>query len=432
MVLSKTAAVDQVKTMIEFRAAESTRLDLIRAYLRDTQRLRWLPAGAPDEVRRLADMARVNVLGFIVDSSTQSLLVDGFRSRADNPAWDLWQANRMDARQIGIHRAALSYGASYTTVLGGDPAPVIRGVSPRMMTTVYGDDDEWPIWALEKRHTTSGVLWRLFDSEAVYWVGSEKGNLEFLDIETHEVGVTPVIRYRDTDDLDGDIVGIVAPLMRLQDQINVTTFGLLVAQHYGAHRQRYIIGWLAKSEEAALKASAQKLWTFEDHPDDVTIGEFNQTQLDGYIGSREASFRHAATISQTPVHELLGSLANLSAEALVAARDSHHRRLTEHRTVLGESHEQTLTTAAAIAGVEVDPAAWVRWRDMEGRSLAQMADALGKMADMLGIPKRALWPRVADALGVSQQELDTWEQLAAEDDSIGQLTDVLSRQMASG
>lgn len=44
-------------------------------------------------------------------------------------------------------------------------------------------------------------------------------------------------------------MGIVEPLIDLQDQINITSFGLQVAQHYGAFRQRYILGWVAETEE---------------------------------------------------------------------------------------------------------------------------------------------------------------------------------------
>lgn len=430
MVLSDVEAVEQTRRLIEWRQAEQPRLKKIHDYVRDEQRLDWLPSGTPAEVQTLARLARVNVLKFIVDSSTQSLYVDGLRSRGQGnaPAWDLWQKNRCDARQIGIHRAALTYGASYATVLPGDPVPVIRGHSPRAMTAVYGFDDEWPTMALQRIRG----MWRLYDDQASYWLTGGDNDLEAIEFqgyEEHGMGVCPVVRYRETDDLDDPVVGIVEPLTRLQDQINVTTFSLLVAQHYGAHRQRYIIGWLAESEEQALKASAQKLWTFDDAPDDIKVGEFEQTQLEGYIASREATLRHLATISQTPVHELLGSLANLSAEALVAARDSHNRKLEEHRTVLGESHEQTLATAGTLVGLEEDPAAWVRWRDMEGRALSQTADALGKFAEMLGIPKQALWERAADALGVSQDELETWSDYAADDDSIRQLTDLLSTQM---
>lgn len=428
--LTPQQAVDQVRSLIEVRDQERARLDLIREYLRDEQRLTWLPQGTPAEVQRLARISRVNVLPFIVSASVQALYVDHYRTNDDvdeQPAWELWRANRLKARQIGVHRAALSYGASYVSVLPGDPVPVIRGHSPRQMTTLWADGD-WPMWALERR---SGGLWRLFDVDAVYWVGKEPGSdrLTFIQADEHGAGVCPVVRYLPTDDLDDPVQGDVEPHLRLQDQINLTTFSLLVAQHYGAHRQRYIIGWLAESEEQALKASAQKLWTFDEDPNNMRIGEFEQTELDGYIESREASLRHLATISQTPVHELLGQLANLSAEALAAARDSHNRKLEERKTMMGESHEQTLELGGRLAGLDIDPTAWVRWRDMEARSLAQTADALGKLVQMLGVPPEALWERVP---GVTQDEVQSWKTMAAAGDSLGNLQALLDRQMGAG
>lgn len=434
MVLSRSEAVDQAHSLIEWRDGEQRRLTRIHEYMRAEQRFDWLPSGTPPEVTRLARMSHVNVMRFVVDASTQALYVDGYRSREDSdnqPAWTTWQANRMDAHQIGVHRAGLAYGASYVTVLPGDPVPVAQGASPRRMTAVYGQNNDWPMWALEKRRTARGELWRLFDDEAVYWLGAEPGHdrLDYISHDIHGIGVTPVVRFRETDDLDDEVTGDVEPLMALQDQINVTTFSLLVAQHYGAHRQRYIIGWLAESEEQALKASAQKLWTFDDAPEDVKVGEFGQTELKGYIESREATLRHLATISQTPVHELLGSIANLSAEALVAARDSHNRKLEERRTMFGESHEQWLSLSGELQGLATDPQAWVRWRDMEARSLAQTADALGKLVTMLGVPPQALWERVP---GVTQQEVESWKAQAAEDDSIAQLNSILDRQMDGG
>ena len=427
MVLSQNDAVEQVRRMIEWRNAEQSRLNRIHEYLKGEQRFDWLPSGTPSEVTRLARMAHVNIMGFVVNSAAQSLYVDGYRSKDldDQPAWDAWQQNRMDRHQIGIHRAALGYGVSYMTVFPGEPTARMQGVSPRRMTAVYGQDDEWPMWALEKRRSAQGELYRLIDDEAVYWVGKNDTSslLEFIESEEHGLGFCPVVRFRETEDLDDEVRGVVQPLMALQDQINVTTFSLLVAQHYGAHRQRYIIGWLAESEEQALKASAQKLWTFDDSPDDVKVGEFEQTQLSGYIESREATLRHVATISQTPVHELLGSIANLSAEALVAARDSHNRALEEYRTIFGESHEQALEAAGIIDGLPVDRNAWVRWRDMESRSLAQTADALGKLVQMLGVPPEAMWERVP---GITQDELDRWRTMASQGGSL----EALMRELA--
>ncbi len=432
MPLSDRQAIDQASSLLDYRNGEQRRIERIHRYWRGHQQFYWLPTGVPLEVRRMAEISRVNVLKFIVDAAAQSMYVDGLRepgADGNEPVWDVWQANRMDARQVELHRSTLAYGAGYAVVLPGDPLPVIRARSPRKMTCVYDADEDWPQWAIEER---DDGLYRLFDATAVYWLRrNDFGNLEVVNTQEHGVGVVPVVRFRDQGEIDGEVLGQVEPHIPLQDQINLTTFSLLVAQHYGAHRQRYIIGWLAESEEQALRASAQRLWTFEDDPDDVKIGEFEQTDLSGYIESREASLRHMAALSQTPVHEMLGQMANLSAEALVAARDSHNRKIAEHQTMMGESHEQVMQLAGAMSGLAVSPQAWVRWRDMEGRSLSQTADALGKAVESLGIPARAMWDRFAEALGASQQEVESWVEISEQMDPIAQMEQEFQRQASN-
>lgn len=436
MPLSRPEVEELAKELMEQRETEKSRLNRVLAYRRDgverggvlsDSRLAGLPAGVPDDVRTLARLSRVNLLRYVVAARVQNMYVDGFQTpeSPDNAAaWDIWQRNGMDARQIGVHRAALTFGVAYVVVLPGDPVPVLRGVSPRKMTVGYGDDDEWPRAGLEQRR---GKEWRLIDDEAVYMLrGEEGGHLEMFGApQLHESGVCPIVRFRDTVDLDVEVEGIVEPLIPLQDQINITSFGLQVAQHYGAFRQRYIIGWLADSEAQALRTGAARLMMFEDSPNDITVGEFAQTELRGYIESREATIRHLATVSQSPVHELMGQFVNLSADALEAARASHQAGIDENRIAAGESWEQTLNLAGDMAGAEPDPSASVIWRDTRIRSLGEAAEAFGVLTEKLGVPPRALWPRIP---GVAQHELRRWEALADEGDAFADLAAVLDRQ----
>lgn len=436
MPLSRDAAVDLAGDLDKIRQNEANRLDKIHRYLRDDpneRRLGGLPDGAPQDVVRLARLSRVNLLKYIVNARVQAMYVDGFQTPDDPtnvPAWDIWQRNRLDARQIGVHRAALAYGAAYTTVLPGTPVPVIRGASPRQITVAYGDDDEWPRAALERRR--SG--WRLIDEEAVYPLVKGDGDKFNLADDPRLHGATfegeqvcPVVRYRDTDDLDDPVRGIVEPHIPLQDQINITTFALQVAQHYGAFRQRYIIGWLAESERQALEMGASKLMMFED--EGVEVGEFGQTDLRGYIESREATIRHLATASQSAVHELMGEFVNLSAEALEAARASHHAAVDENRIMAGESHEQTLTLAGEMIGQPPDLSASVMWRDTRVRSLQEAAEGLRGLVEGLGVPPRALWNRIP---GVAQHELQAWQAMADEGDAFADLEALLDRQASVG
>lgn len=449
--LGENEAIVQARRLKIEQDAERRGLDIVRRYWKGRQRLpAIIPSSAPREVRTMARIARVNICPIVIDSLAQSTFVDGFRAKGESDnsqAWDVWQANKMDARQSGIHRAAFSYGTSYVVVLPGDPVPVIRGVSPRLMTAVYGDDPDWPEYALERRPrlgSNGRRQWRLYDSEAIYFLESAAHDkLALLEVKKHNAGVTPVVRYLDEDDLDCDdeadagfadpfwtptpTRGQISPLMSLQDQIDLTTFGLLTAQWYSAFRQRYVIGWLAQ-EEDKLKAGASQLWTFEDSPDGeggVKVGEFGQTDLSGYIESREASMRHSAALSQTPVHELIGELVNLSAEALAAAEAGHDRKVNERKTLLGEAHEQVLRLAGVLGGFDVPEDAEVVWRDTSARTFAATVDGLGKLVQMLGIPPQELWERVP---GATQQDVARWKAAAENGDAYAFLTDMLNRQ----
>jgi hypothetical protein len=429
MALTREEAIQQTNDLIAVREAEHEKLTVIHDYLRGKQKHAAVPKGNPRDVVNLAKFSRVNIMEIVVSAVAQTLYVDGYRSPKESdesPAWEVWQKNKMDAGQIGVHRAALAYGASYVTVLPGTPLPVIRGYSPRDMTTLYSDEEpDWPQRAL--RYDSKGKLWRLYDDESIWTFSGDKTALQFVKEEKHGAGYVPIVRFLNQIELDCDNPGEVEPLIELQDQIDHTTFSLLVAQHYAAFRQRYIIGWVAEDEKALLTAAASRIMTFEDTPEDIKVGEFEQTQLDGYLESREASLRHAATISQTPVHELIGQMVNLSAEALVAAEAGQRRKVNERQASFGESWEQVLELAATLGNYEVDEAAEVRWRDTESRALSTVVDALGKMATMLGIPSQELWERVP---GVTQQDVERWKETAKQNDAFAQLGAMLGRQAA--
>lgn len=433
MTLSQTEAVAQTQRMLGWRKAEKDRLERLYEYIHDKQRFLWLPASAPQEVRAIAKMARLPVLGLVIDSMAQSMYVDGYRvpkAEQEAPAWNIWQSNGLDARQLGVHRSALSYGVAYTTVLPGDPVAVIRGASPRRMTAVYGEDDDWPLWALQKlRSAVPGEhLYRLFDERNVYYMRADASDsVQYISDEAHDLGTVPVVRFLAKTDLDEEVTSEVEDLIRIQDQINLTTFGLLVVQHFGAFPQKWIAGWTAEDEDdpeaAKVQVAANKILTFEDP--DTKLGQFPAADISGYIDSRRDALRNLAAISQTPAHQLRGELVNLSAEALAAAEQSERRKITERQTMFGEAWEQTLALAAQIEGVDVDPAAQVRWKDTEARAYAATVDALGKLAQMLQIPVEELWEKVP---GVTQADVQRWKAARAKGDSMAQLGALLDRQ----
>lgn len=449
MALSQEKVIEQTRLMLEWRRQDAYHLDKLYQYIHGKQSFVWLSDDVPDEVVQIAEMSRVNVLGLVIDSTAQALYVDGYRSpkeEGEAPAWDIWQRNKLDARQTGVHRAALGYGVGYVTVIPGDPVPVIRGHSPRSLTTVYGEDDDWPVWALEKRRSAdpSQTLYRLFDDEMIYWVSVTNTvetnpaqlypnsynvvetpiSIDFISAEEHGCGVVPVVRFLSTSDLDDEVRSGIDDLMHLQDQIDLTTFGLHVVQHYGAFPQKWITGWLAETEEQQIKVGAHKVLTFEDP--EVKAGQFEAADLTGYIQSRRDTMKNLAAIAQMSENALRGELINLSAEALEAAKDQERRKQAEKQMLFGESWEQALELAGSEAGQETFDDAEVRWKDMEMRTFAATIDGLGKAVQMLGIPPEEVWERVP---GTTQQQLERWKLAAKEGDAFANMERMLERQM---
>jgi hypothetical protein len=257
-------------------------------------------------------------------------------------------------------------------------------------------------------------------------------SLTYVDTEAHDVGVCPVVRYRDRMLLDGEEqFGIIEPLVRIQERIDETTFGMLVTQYFQAFKQRYIIGWVPASEQEYLRTTQSDVWTFDD--EDVKVGELNASDPGGYINSKASAIRDLSAIGQVPAQNFgVDGISNISDATLAGLETGKDRKADEITTSLGESHEQSLRLCAHIAGDDaaaVDYDGEVRWKDSTARSFAQTVDGLGKLATMLGVPTELLWE---DIPGWTQQKIDRAKELRASGDALANLTTFLDQQAGSG
>lgn len=433
--MNKEKATEAVRDLMSQHGFRAQRLDRINEAMQP-----WTAARAKSKLAVSANSAlqhpldkltvrsQTNFLPLILDQFSQSMKVsDYYGAGAVESAdpWKHWQRNSLDARQTGIHRAALQYGEAYAVVLPG-MAPSgaeavdgvqIRGVSPRRMAAWYGEsmewannpegpvDEDWPLMAVEINDRSM----RLYDDEFVYFFGvkskprsvfdwtnfpyNSPANFEFIEARRHGVGVCPVVRFRDRQLLAGEeSLGIIEPLMMLQDRIDETTFEMSVAQYWGAFKQRYVMGWMPENEHEAFSQTVADTMFFKDP--DTKAGQFAETALEPYISSKNSAVRDMAAIAQVPAQNLgADGVSNVSAEGLAALESARDRKATEIEVSLGESWEQVMRTAAFIEG-DMDSAedftSEVKWADVTARSFAQVVDGLGKLAQMLDVPTEAL------------------------------------------
>jgi len=405
------------------------------------------PKNATAEYKELAARAQAPWGALIVSSVVQTLYVDGYRrpkAPEDNRAWLIWQANGWDARQIHVHRAALTYGIAYAyalpgKTLSGEPMPKLRGVSPREMVAVYDDpaDDDFPQMAMLVRKARNGYRLRVFDERFVHdlFLEHEVGKPKYVGTEVHDVGVCPVVRYANRFDLEGRAVGEIEPFIPILGRIDQTVFDRLVVQRFASWIVRTIAGMDVKKSADENEMSVREVLSllrvndFLLSPDkDTKFGSLPATPLDGFIKAEERDLTDLAAVSQTPAFELLGGIANLSAEALDALKSSQDAKSDEVKHQFGESHELLLRLAAHIAGdteTAEDYEAQVIWKDTSIRSLAHAADAFGKLCQSLGVPPEVLWPKIPV---FTQQDVDEAKRLAAESDA----TDALLRELVDG
>lgn len=458
--------------LIGTRRAEEVRFSEIHEWVKDRVCSIYVPEKASKEYRQLVDQSRWNVLDFLIGSLAKNFYVDGYRpERGDQNAevWKVWQANRMDARQSGLWRKSLEYGVSYTVTVPGKIAgkkmPVITPWSPRRLTALYEDpiNDEWARYAMtvgfekpifdpsgvrfvtpvtiyddhfEYKLDVPSTLLRTqaytFGRPAPMYFGEIIVNTDDVKVREHGLGYVPVVRYMDTfGELDDGPEGIVWPVIPAQKQLNQTTFSLGMAEFFSAFIQKYVAGLEIQEDENGnpkepFNVAVDKLLQAEDP--ETKFGSFPQTDLSGYLSSRDKTLLYITAVRQIEPHTMVvgDAVSNVSAEALAALSNSHGQDIAEHKASYGESVEQNMRLAGLAMGDQnawQDIAAQARWRDTTPRSLGQIADALGKLATMLEVPPEELWERIPD---VTDQDLQRWKKAHKERDSIAKLDGVLN------
>lgn len=415
-----------VADMWQLHLTERAWLDRIYDYTKGVRGAPRVPDGASQEVKDLAKLSVLNMLGLIRDSFVQNLSVVAYRTataKGNSPSWASWQRNRMDARQAEVIRPAVTYGASYLAILPGENGPIWRPRSPRQLLAVYADPhlDEWPEFALETWIDKSKAKPRrkglFYDDTHTYELDlGELSSLptdenrsnpvqitEFGEVKPHRgrsmgKAVCPIVRFVNDRDADDLILGEIAPLISRQQQINNVNFDRLIVSRHGAHPQKVITGWAGTKDET-LAASAKRVWTFEDP--DVKAQSFPAANLSGYNDLLSDLIEDLFAVAQVSPMQA-GKLVNVSAETLAAAEANQKRKEALKRESFGESYEQAFRLDAEMSGEgEVDLAAECVWRDTEARAFGAVVDGVTKLAQQ-GVPIEEMLYMVP---GMTQQRM---------------------------
>lgn len=390
------------------------------------QRLEMWGTGKQPQVRALKRnteravlqrIARNAWIPLMISTFAQQMIVDGYTKEGDpnnTDGWKTWNRNKMAAQQLSINRATMIYGYAFVRVTEGKDADgavmaVMRGVDPMDCFALYDDYvDEYPQYVLE-RITNTKYKWWLQNGDFIP-ISRDKGKFVAGEQESTTAGAPPFVRYINQIDLKGRCWGDVEGVIDLAARIDKTVFDRLMVQHFNSFKVRWATGLeqadtVEGVEQDKIRISNEDILVASDVA--AKFGTLDETSMEGFISAYHADLETFTALMQLPPN-LVGGVINVAADALDGARRQTYQKLFEKQTVMGEAHAQVMRLAALIEGRDEDAKdffARIHWQDVEVRSLAQFADAWGKIVSQLGVPKWAAWSKIP---GVTQTEVEGW------------------------
>lgn len=384
----------------------------------------------------LLALSRTNYAELVVEAVRERMTPSAFRTgrqgnaNGDAQAWDIWQANSLDADSAILHRTCLSMGDAYVIVGPVDDeigVPLITLEDPREVAVATDP--------ARKRKTLAAV--KLFDDDAagrhrlyLYLPGyvvrasarkydSAAGLATFSprdwewDGEPEPYGpefdnVVPVVRFPNRSDLFGRSMGEFEPHIGVLDRIGFTIRTRLEIATLQAFRQRAVKGLPNEDDEGnpvdysdVFASDPGALWLL---PEAAEMWESSQVDLTPIKQAIRDDIQDLAAVTRTPLYYLAPDAANGSAEGASLAREGLVFKTQDRLRQATESWERVMWLAlrfagrADLAGNDME----VLWESPERYSLAERYDAATK-ANSIGIPLPVI---LGSILQFSPQDID--------------------------
>jgi hypothetical protein len=426
-----------------------------------------------DRYRGFAD----NWVQVVSDSPVERLTVNGIlptgTTQADTESWRVWQVNSLDAdSQLGF-LGAVNSARSFVLVWGNPDDPdtpevtfedasqcivaYVPGSRRRRraalkrwddgsssFATLYLPDE---VWKFERTHLgvgTETIQMQQVEEEMSSWDLRETGHEP--NPQPNPLGVVPMVELPNRPTLVDDPISDVTGVIAMQNAVNLLWAQLFTASDYASFPQRIVLGAEVPEipildETGAIVGSrpvdmdrfaVDRVMFFTG--DDVKVTEWTAANLDSYTKVMEVAVGHIAAQTRTPQHYLVGKMANLSGDALLAAETGLVKRVEEKQIWYGQALREMFSLIALAQGDRAKATAVsagrVMWADAESRSQAQLADALLKLRQ-IGFPFEWLALRfgltpteVADLLLMKEKELQA--------DPMGAFTQLMGQSPGGG
>jgi len=369
----------------------------------------------------------------VADAPVERLTVLGVKGlgeeEADAESWRVWQTNALDAdSQLGFLGSVNS--ARAFVLVWGDPddeeTPVVtfedasqcviayepgsrrkrRAALKKWQdgncdyATLYLPDEVWKFERPIMRQKTALILLSAVDEEMKKWAPRDLGETE-PNPQPNPMHIVPMVELPNKPTLADEPISDVTGVIAMQDAVNLLWAQLFTASDYASFPQRIVLG----AERPTTPILNDKGEVIGQRPVDLAkfavdrvlwitgenskIAEWQAANLKAYTDVIEIAVGHIAAQTRTPQHYLIGKMANLSGDALIAAETGLVKRVQEKELWFGQAIRQMFGLIALAQGnaakAKAITAGTVLWADAQSRSQAQLADALLKLRQV-GFP----------------------------------------------
>lgn len=371
----------------------------------------------------------------VADSPVERLTVNGFQpygaQKADADLWRVWMTSGLDAdSQLAFLDAGVA-SRSFALVWGNpddEETPVVTFEDATQAIVAYrpgsrrdrvaalkrwqDGDDEFctlyladEVWKFKRatyqasQQARKSLPLAAVDKMVREWVLRDTGTEP--NPMPNPMGVVPMVelqnRPRLADDPISDITGVVS----MQDAMNMLWALLFNAADFASLVQRVVLG--AEMPKMPILNDAGEVVGEKPIPlekftldrimwiegENAQIANWPAADLKPFTDVIEVAVGHIAAQTRTPAHYLIGKMANLSGDALIAAEAGLVKRCEEKQLWFGQGLREVFRLIALAqnndALAQRAAAGTVLWADTESRSRAQLADALLKLKQ-IGFP----------------------------------------------
>lgn len=420
--------------------AKRPRLELLARHAVGDSPLLDLPPDAREAFISFQKRSRTNFAGLSVEVMLDRMKLAGIRTGAkgdalgDSEAWDIYQANQLDADSPAHHRASLQMGESYVIVGDLDDeldAPLITIEDPRNIAIARDPQrrrridraaksfvDEWTgnehAYLYERGFDGDPATCRRAEivkgnrAAGWQWIG-EAQELPFSQM--------PIVWFPNRLDIDGKTYwGEFQQDLDVLDRLTTDILQRLVITAMQAFRQRMLKGLPLKDKDGVtidysglFPADPAALWMA---PKDVEVWEsagYDPTPLSIVI---KDDLTHFAAQTRTPLPALQPDAANQSGANSEMVWKGHIAKCLDRMNTLSEGWEEVFQ----LAFLWKDDTTRARRRDMEMLWMPPEIPSLSERWDAAAKAQAAQMPEDYIRLhivGMSPQEISRYKAEAA-------------------